>query len=109
MNRYDRNKTPKSNRFPIIMLLTLIGGAWIYNLYDDVQWVKNENSTLKEVISKKDEQVLQLIKIIDSLTYRPKDIIIHEEIKPKFVKKADTLTKGRDTTIKIIQPDTIKK
>ena len=100
MNRYDRNKNSGPSRFPIIILLCLISAIWIYNIYDDVSWLRSENSTYKEIISEKNKQVSSLIKIVDSLTYRPKDIIIHEEPKPKFIKKADTTSKKstKDTT-----------
>lgn len=102
MNRYDRNRSQKYNRFPIIILLLLIGASWINNLYDDVKWVRSENNTFKEIISNKDVQILSLIKILDSLTYKPKDLIIREEMKPKLYKKVDTITKGinKDTVTK---------
>ena len=112
MNRYDRNKHSGPSRFPIIILLCLISGTWIYNIYDDVSWLRSENSTYKEIISEKNKQVSSLIKIVDSLTYRPKDIIIHEDIKPKFIKKSDTLSKKfiKDTTVKnpITKKDTAR-
>jgi hypothetical protein len=104
MNRYDRNKTQNSSRFPIILLLCLIGGTWIYNVYDDIGWVRSENITFREIISKKDEQISSLIKIVDSLTYKSKDVILHEELKTKFIKKADTTFKKilKDTTSKTL-------